>query len=317
MADEQTIQIDLELDPAGEVAVVDVPEVKTAPEAAATTDGPIQTLKKQYDELKAKDETRAKALEASQRSEAEARAKADQSAREVVQARTIAANNSFQSVEHAIAAIDSEISVAKRDFAAAMDQADYTKAADAQDKIASFNSRKAIAERDKYDIDQQRKRQEVVLDRPAPRPQVQDPLSGLTQPSRVWLEAHPECLNDEERYLSMMAADKGARKAGIAPDTPEYFSFVERRLGYAGEEQSTIQPRPRAMPAAPPSRDASSTPGGKVSVKLTSGEVKNAEDGTIIWNSGPNKGKPIGTHEMARRKAIDTAAGKYRNINVN
>ena len=72
------------------------------------------------------------------------------------------------------------------------------------------------------------------------------------------------------------------------------------------------------MPAAPPSRDAASTPGvGKVSVQLKPNEVKSATDGTIVWNSGPNKGKPIGTQEMARRKAILERDGKYGNININ
>lgn len=72
------------------------------------------------------------------------------------------------------------------------------------------------------------------------------------------------------------------------------------------------------MPAAPPSRDPAASPGAsKVSVNLSPNEVKSATDGTIVWNTGPNKGKPIGTQEMARRKALLQRDGKYSNISLN
>ena len=109
MADEQAIQIELDVDPNGDIAAVtekpsvEGVETKTAAETKVAKDDPIQSLKKQYDELKAKDEARAQAMEASRRSEAESRARADASAREAAHARNIAAQNSFQSVEHAIA----------------------------------------------------------------------------------------------------------------------------------------------------------------------------------------------------------------------
>lgn len=307
---EQTLQIDLELEPTGEV--VTEPKIETVA-TETTTEDPISVLQKQYNDLKEKDEARAKALEVSQRAEADARAQADKANREVVQVRTQAANTSFQSVEHAIAAIDSEIQVAKRDYASAMESADYTKAADAQDKIASANSRKTMAERDKLTIDEQRKRQTVVMDQPR---QVNDPYAGLTPQSRAWIHAHPECVTDPEKFNLMMAAHQGAVKTNLIPDTPDYFTFIEKRLGYASEPQQP-QSRPRAMPAAPPSREPSSAPGAKVSVNLSAGEVKNATDGTLIWNYGPNKGKPIGTQEMARRKALLQRDDKYRNNSVN
>jgi hypothetical protein len=47
-------------------------------------------------------------------------------------------------------------------------------------------------------------------------------------------------------------------------------------------------------------RSSEPTPPGHV--RLTKGEYQQAIDGTICWNSGPLKGKPIGPKEYARRK---------------
>lgn len=309
MADEQELQIDLELDPAGEAIVAEpkVEQVEVAPKENA--EDPISALQKQYNELKAQDASKDAALEVSRRAEADARAQADRANRVAAEAQTQIANTSFQSVEHEIAARDSEIQVAKRDYASAMESADYAKAAEAQDKLAQANATKALLARDKATLDTQRKQQTVVLDQRQP-----DPLGHLSHQSRAWLQAHPECLQDQEKYLLMSAAHTAAVKTQLTPDTPEYFNFIERRLGYADEPQS--QPRSRSMPAAPPSRD--SAPGAsKVSVQLSANEVKSATDGTIVWNVGPNKGKPVGTQEMARRKALLQKDGKYSNISIN
>lgn len=320
MADEQEIQVELNLDqePQAQDVVVDESKVETAASESkpAPQEDPISALQKQYNDLKAQDEARARALEQSQRAEAEARAVADRAAREAAEARTKIADTSFQSVEHEIAAIDSAMQIAKREYASAMEAADYTKAADAQAKIAEAAADKKRLERDKIELDAARKRQTVVLDRPAPQQQ------GPSQRVQAWLNTHPECVQDEEKYYQMVAADRAARKAGIPVESDDYFAFVDRRMGYAADDTNTnqqqAQHRSRPMPAAPPSRDAAATPGGgKLTVNLTQSEVKSATDGTLIWNYGPNKGKPIGTQEMARRKALLQREGKYANISIN
>jgi hypothetical protein len=38
------------------------------------------------------------------------------------------------------------------------------------------------------------------------------------------------------------------------------------------------------------------------SVRLTKGEYERSLDGSLVFNSGPNRGKAIGPHEYARRK---------------
>lgn len=313
MSDE-AIQVELELGPTDEAIASDS---KTETVVATTGEGAdpaISSLKKQYAELKAKDDERAKALEVSRRSEADARAQADRASREVAEARTQIANSSFQSVEHEIAATESEIQAAKREYASAMETGEYTKAGDAQEKISSAAAKRVSLERDKATLDENRKRQTVVIDQ-----QPQDPLAGLSSESRAWLQAHPECVNDTEKYYEMVAAHQGALKTRLVPDTPEYFDFIERRLGYVNEDaqQAYSQPRSRPMPAAPPSRDPGAAPGAKVSVNLSPNEVKSATDGTLVYNSGPNKGKPIGTQEMARRKALLQRDGKYSHISLN
>lgn len=312
MADQEQVQVELELEPGEAGATVAVAEPVAADAQPTLAEDPIVSLRKQYDELKAKDETRAKALDESRRAEADALAQANRAAREVAEARTQVANTSFQSVEHEITATESEIQVAKREYATAMESGEYGKAADAQEKISAAAAKRVTLERDKSSLDQSRKRQTVVLDQ-------QPQASPYSPEAQAWLRQHPECTSDPEKYYEMVAAHNGALKSRLTPDSREYFDYIDRRMGYAADDNATqsVQSRPTIMPAAPPSRDVAATPGQKVQVSLSASEVKSATDGTLVFNSGPNKGKPIGTQEMARRKALLSREGKYANISLN
>ena len=123
---------------------------------------------------------------------------------------------------------------------------------------------------------------------PARAPAV-DPVealaSSLSPKSAAWVRAHPEFATDGEKFEAMIAADKLARRT-TKPDTPEYFTRVERLLEIdkgtddAGSDDPTFEAakvvhRREAPPpsAAPVSRAASATGGGKPNVvRLTAAE---------------------------------------------
>lgn len=93
--------------------------------------------------------------------------------------------------------------------------------------------------------------------------------NNIGRASRDWLRAHPDYLEDEVKNAELTLADRTARRAGLKPNTPEYFAHIEERLGMRGDKQDEpeagaepVQQQRAAAPApsAPVSRGAG--PGG-------------------------------------------------------
>jgi hypothetical protein len=132
-----------------------------------------------------------------------------------------------------------------------------------------------------------------------------------------------------------MSAHHAALAKGYRAESDEYFSYLDRQMGYrasrAAEDIRRDNPvedeqtRDRPMRSAP--ARGSSGGGGNNSrgVELTAKEVEYATDGhTIVWNAGqtdrrgkrieandPRVGEPIGVEEMARRKRDLAREGRY------
>jgi hypothetical protein len=142
-----------------------------------------------------------------------------------------------------------------------------------------------------------------------------DPVAALLQakasePETVrWLKANPldaavlATGSDPARAGQIQAAHHAALAEHHVAGSREYFHCVDKVL--AGTGKTT-----RAS--------GGGTPGGGAEVRLTQGEVQQATDGTLVWNTsdptGQNrwrKGDPIGTVEMARRKKALTEQGAY------
>jgi hypothetical protein len=95
--------------------------------------------------------------------------------------------------------------------------------------------------------------------RAAPVDPVEALAGQLSPKSAAWVRAHPDCATDDSLFHEMIAADKRALRAGFKADTPEYFSFIEKRLGFTKEEEPVIETTRRV--AAPVSRDVPSIAG--------------------------------------------------------
>jgi hypothetical protein len=138
-------------------------------------------------------------------------------------------------------------------------------------------------------------------------------ISGRASATQAWLRAHPDdaralalttagsaSVDDQRRSAKINAAHNDAVAEGFAPDTQGYFNYVDnflerrdrpsRSTRSSGSDEPEVH-APRRGQASPPKQ-----------VRLTKGEYQQAIDGTICWNSGPLKGKPIGAQEYARRK---------------
>lgn len=73
-------------------------------------------------------------------------------------------------------------------------------------------------------------------------------LATVTPPSRAWLKAHPEYLNDKALNKKLVAAHYKAEAEDIKADSNEYFEFIEDELGLGqrrdtrrGDDDDTVQ----------------------------------------------------------------------------
>jgi hypothetical protein len=144
-----------------------------------------------------------------------------------------------------------------------------------------------------------------------PADPVEAACAGRTTATADWLRSHPEHVRDPKKLAKLQAAHFDAEAEGLIPDTREYFDHIERRVGIVDSSGNERAARPKPAPDFNPSDvNTHIREGGRV-VTLTRGEKEAATDGTLRWNSGPNRGKPIGVAEFARRKVQMAKQGYY------
>ena len=305
------------------------PEKKTGEQTTDVADA----LKAQLTELQAETAREKAGREAAERratNEAQARHAAQT---EVESTRTEIAETRLGTVEQGIAAAQTSSDAAKSEYKAAMEAGDWTKAAEAQERLADARSTLGRLTEAKADLEIQKatpQRQQPRIE--APQTQA-DPveafIAGRSAPTAKWLRDHPDDAralatnSDPRRAAKLNAADSDAVAEGFARDTPEYFKHVESFLGITKTNGKTTngngqtQRRAASAPVAPVASSAGGVSGG-TEVRLSAGEARSATDGTLIWNyddpSGQKrfkKGDPIGVQEFARRKLALKESGQY------
>lgn len=124
-----------------------------------------------------------------------------------------------------------------------------------------------------------------------PKPRVNGPpmdpveavASQLSRQSADWVRAHPEYVTDQRLFRKMTRAHEEAMDEGYKADTPDYFDFVETRLGIRGDdgdamsEASAPTQRRSAPSAAPTSRTAGSSSTSRNAIRLTAAQKEAAE----------------------------------------
>lgn len=284
-------------------------ERKTAPVKRQDEISPdaVESLKAQLASLQAERdaERRERDVERQRREAAEA------DARKLSEAATKASRTAeythYQLVESHISAAKARADDLKRQIRAAHETGDYDRATDLQMEAAKVATRLLQYEDTKADIEQdaRRKQREAEQIKAEPvKPQqpqstgdaFEDRIANLSETSKAWLRQHKECVTDDVRNAEVVAADARAKREGLKPDTPEYFAFIEEKLGYRqaqpqqqaadddGEEieegviVSDPKPvRPAAVTAAPVSRGSQGVNGKATSIRLTRAEAEMAE----------------------------------------
>lgn len=181
-------------------------------------------------------------------------------------------------VQSAIAQTDKDIREMKAAYAAAAKAGEFDKMAD-----LAMDMQTASSNRQQLDQGLEALKERVIAQRnaPPPRPPQRevDPVEmlarSLTPASAKWVREHPECATDDVKRNKMVSAHYDAVSEGIKPDSPEYFQFVEQKLGMEAapeaRQTTTRAPQPRPQPPAAPAR-GNSGQGNKRVVTLSSAE---------------------------------------------
>lgn len=215
----------------------------------------------------------------------EAERRADMAQHQARRSEVEVQDSNLQIVVSAIEAVKRENAMAKHKLAEAMRSQDFDAAAEMQE-IISINASKltqlengrvaleARVEAAKRRPREQQPQQGEQPRRDAPQDPVEHFASQLSPKSAAWIRSHPECVLDGKKNLKMLGIHNIAIADGLAPDSDEYFDFIETQLGYKrpqavpraeedgdGDDPTSqaakpVQRRP-PPPAAPPSRGSS------------------------------------------------------------
>lgn len=327
--DDIVVTIDEEED---EVAGVEAGKAKPGeegadPNKAKTGEEGIEDLLKKLKDVSAREESEKLARRQAERRATDSETVARRATEELVVTKTAVVDAEYNAVENALVAVQAEGDSAGKELEAAFEAGDAKKIVEAQRKLARSEARAVELESGKAALEARRKeraepgdrvetrRTERREERPADRPDpVEDYIGQFHPRSQAWLREHRECVTDDKLNKKVLAAHNMAESEGIAANTDDYFAYIDDFMGFnvgepekKGPSKASVPsvPARRAAPSAPVSRNNGGGSGSELKpgeVQLTAREAARATDGTLVWNIGPNKGKPIGTKEFARRK---------------
>jgi len=268
MSDNEEIQVELELPFDDEPAV----EKKAAKEEKQpVVDG--QSPEDGIAELKER-------LETEKRARYEAEQRAHQAQEQVQRASLEVQNSDLQLINGAIDKLSRESDYMKAGYRDAMQAGDYDRAAEIQQYMSATAAKLLQLENGKVSLEGRLSQPVKPIEPPRMDP-IEQVAAQLSPRSAAWVRAHPQCVTDQRLYQKMVGAHNIAVADGYAPDSDDYFNFIENQMGFnrqaqvdQGEEvilssASKATQNRSAPPAAPSTRTASSTGGRTTTVRLT------------------------------------------------
>jgi hypothetical protein len=163
----------------------------------------------------------------------EAQRNAEIASQAEVKARTEVQTTQLDLVKNAISQITAQKAALKQQYAAAAASGDWDAAAEAQSQMADAAAQLTQLEAGRKQMEKAPKPEPIVMSDP-----VEQLASRVSPPSAAWLRAHPDMVRDPVKNRRMIRAAEDAVDEGIAPDSPEYFAYVEKRLGIGQTTQA-------------------------------------------------------------------------------
>jgi len=251
--------------------------------------------------------------------EREARRQAEQFAREQAQqvhySRNEVQDSNLKIILNAIDATEQAAANAERDYAAAMAEGNYQVAAEAQRAISRAEAHLLQLQNGKQKLEehlQQSTAEGSVYEPQVPNfePQIpQDPIevyaSRLAPKSAQWLRNHPEVVS-QNKVGKLTRAHQDAVEDGLVAESPEYFRYIESRLGYDTPTQYEEPVREPAPVREAPKKSLASAPvssNGSVMSPRSSGNSN-----TMVLSSAEVEMAILAEPELPRDKAIESYA---------
>lgn len=171
-----------------------------------------------------------KNLEREKQARLEAEQRAQQAYKQAQKANDDKHESDYQLVVNAIETVKSRNEQLKTAYAEAMNLQDFARAAEVQAALTENTHQLSELKRGKKAMKEQKKTAEQEVS--APKGDLVDQLASQVSPkSAAWLKESREHLKSEREVRKMFRAHEDAIDDGIAPDSDEYFEFIEQRLG--------------------------------------------------------------------------------------
>jgi hypothetical protein len=281
--DDEIQGLDVALPDEGPIEIkLDEPIHKKADDQPDEREVALSELKKQLEDQKAFAEK-----------ERQARLQAEESARrhseEAEFAKVETQDSNFRVVTSAIEQVEAFAQNAERAYADAMQAGDYTAAAKAQRAMSQCEAQLSQLSYAKKQLETSLEKRTAEGRVEAPRSEnrpsepPQDPVEALanrlTPKSAEWLRAHPQAAGQVNKLTAAHTA--ATELEGIPVESPEYFAYIEQRLGITqAEKKPAAAPAKKPMASAPVQSGSAYSSGGRSggqeSIHLTSAEVEMA-----------------------------------------
>jgi hypothetical protein len=281
--EDRLVEIDVTPDNPSARDIKDDIEVIVSDDPISAADGDDDT-----DPLKAIEKLKKK-LKKEKEARREAEARAAQATFQAKKASVEVEDTHRHLVSNAIETIKRDNESLTATYAEAMRNGDYESGARIQSIINQNELDLKRLEEGHVQMQQEARTRPVDLTPPPPAPlrpkeQIDSIISQVSQPSAQWLKANRDRFTDEKDINKMFRAHGDAVDEGIDPDTPEYFSYIENRLGFNrrsdGDSPMSSASKPVSRQAPPPSAPVNrDTNGSRNAVRLSSAEIEQAK----IW----------------------------------
>lgn len=235
-------------------------------------DEAFQVLQRQFDEMK------------SAREAAERRAREYEERDQVREVDLISTNKAL--LEHAQLTANAELREAKQAFKNAISIGDYDAATEAQLAMsaAQIEVRNYELAKDQLEnaIEAQKSQRGQTPQQPQASQagdQIEEVINGLSPATQAWARKHKSDVFQPQRFQKAVSAHWAAVADGVQPDTPEYFVYLDKQMGYVAEpavlqnSPKTVQERRPPMASAPVSRNASGAGGNQVQLTQAQREM--------------------------------------------
>lgn len=140
-------------------------------------------------------------------------------------------DTNMQLVETAIETMTGNLDNLKARYREALSSQDYDAAADIQLEMTTGATKLIQLQAGKAAMEDEKKNPKRVVEDPRRGDPVEALAQTLTPLSAAWVRAHPQFVTNERLNRKMIRAHEDAIDEGCPPDSKEYFTFVENRLG--------------------------------------------------------------------------------------